>query len=186
MKRALYFLFERLQVTIYERTAIYVLSSVLILAVIGNIFIKPSVNASILDYDPIFALFEEKSAAINQEREQLLQRYFPQPIENVTLEIKAPDSTKIVESSLSNQPTEIISDTTRTRRAPVALTEVININTADVSELVRLPGIGPAIAARIVEFRYEFGLFAEKEDIKKVRGIGKTRFESIKDFITVE
>jgi len=186
MKRSLYFLYERLQVTVYERTAIYVLSSVLLVIVFANIFIRTDVNASIFDYDPVFTVFEEKSAALNQERETLMERYFPQPPQQVSATLVESVGTKTEVQSFSERAVETIADTTKTERKAVALTEIININTANVSELTRLPGIGPAIAARIVDHRYEFGLFAEKEDIMKVRGIGKARFESIKDLITVE
>jgi len=61
----------------------------------------------------------------------------------------------------------------------------ININAATVAELETLPGVGPALAQRIVEYREEHGPFARIEDIKKVSGIGDKMFERIKDLITV-
>ncbi len=62
----------------------------------------------------------------------------------------------------------------------------ININTATVEELDALPGIGPAIAQRIVDYRTQNGPFKVIEDIKQVRGIGDAIFADIKDNITVE
>ncbi len=62
----------------------------------------------------------------------------------------------------------------------------ININTADISELDALPGIGPALAQRILDYRQANGSFRRAEDIKKVSGIADTIFERIKDLITVE
>lgn len=62
----------------------------------------------------------------------------------------------------------------------------ININTATASELESLPGIGPTLAQRIVEYRQANGLFGRREDIKKVRGIGEGIFSQIKDYIVVE
>lgn len=57
----------------------------------------------------------------------------------------------------------------------------ININTATAGELDTLPGIGPSYAQRIIEGRP----YAKIEDLKKVKGIGSTIFEKIKDRITV-
>ena len=52
---------------------------------------------------------------------------------------------------------------------------LINVNTASVDELVLLPGIGPATAKRIVEYREEHGPFRRIEDLMNVRGIGRER-----------
>lgn len=60
----------------------------------------------------------------------------------------------------------------------------ININTADVAELDKLPGIGPALAARIVEWRTSHGPFADGEAFKKVQGIGAAKYEKLKQKIT--
>ncbi|OGO39770.1 MAG: hypothetical protein A2Z04_01155 [Chloroflexi bacterium RBG_16_57_9] len=61
----------------------------------------------------------------------------------------------------------------------------ININLATVEELDSLPGIGPAIAQRIVEDRTANGSFKKPEDLKRVRGIGDALFNQIKDRIVV-
>ena len=62
---------------------------------------------------------------------------------------------------------------------------VININTADKSALDTLPGVGPALAERIIEYRQTKGSFNEIEDFKKVPGIGDSKFEKLKDKITI-
>jgi len=62
----------------------------------------------------------------------------------------------------------------------------ININTASATELETLPGIGPVLAQRIVEYRQTNGPFSRPEDIKKVKGIGDGIFADIKDWIIVE
>jgi competence protein ComEA len=62
----------------------------------------------------------------------------------------------------------------------------VNINTATAEELDTLPGIGPAIAQRIIDYRTASGPFQSIEDIKNVRGIGDATFEKLKDKITVQ
>lgn len=61
----------------------------------------------------------------------------------------------------------------------------ININTATAAELETLPGIGPVLAQRIVDYRKANGPFAAIEDIKNVSGIGEGIFEEIKELIFV-
>ena len=63
---------------------------------------------------------------------------------------------------------------------------LININTATQSELETLPGIGPSIASRIIEYRNQNGKFKTVNDIKNVTGIGNNKFEKIKEFIKVK
>lgn len=61
----------------------------------------------------------------------------------------------------------------------------VNINTASVSELEQLPGIGEVIAQRIVDYRTQHGPFKTVRDLLKVDGIGEKKFESIQDHVTV-
>ncbi len=61
----------------------------------------------------------------------------------------------------------------------------VNINTATVTELDTLPGIGPTTAQAIVDYRLQHGLFQVIQDIQNVPGIGPATFDGIKDFITV-
>lgn len=67
-----------------------------------------------------------------------------------------------------------------------AAADLVNINTANAEQLQSLPGIGPAIAEKIIEYRTQNGPFKQKEDIQNVQGIGPKKYEAIKDLITVE
>lgn len=60
----------------------------------------------------------------------------------------------------------------------------LNLNTATVEQLETLPGIGPSLAQRIVDYRAEHGPFATIEAVMDVPGIGEGKFEAIKDLIT--
>ena len=63
---------------------------------------------------------------------------------------------------------------------------IVNINTANETELEELPGIGASIAGRIIEYRNKNGKFKSIEDIKNVTGIGDSKFEKIKESIRVK
>lgn len=67
----------------------------------------------------------------------------------------------------------------------VKVSTKININTADKSELDTLPGIGPSLAERILEYRQTNGSFNDIDELKKVTGIGPSKFEKIKDKVTL-
>lgn len=62
---------------------------------------------------------------------------------------------------------------------------VVNINTATQTELETLPGIGPSLALKIINYRKENGKFSSIDEIKNVSGIGDSKFEDLKSYITV-
>lgn len=62
----------------------------------------------------------------------------------------------------------------------------INLNKATLDELIALPGVGPALGERIIDYRDSQGSFKAIEDIQKVKGFGQKKFEQLKDTITVE
>jgi competence protein ComEA len=63
---------------------------------------------------------------------------------------------------------------------------LVNINTAGQSDLERLPGIGPSLAKKIMEFRQKNGNFKTTNDLMAVQGIGEKKFEQLKNLITVK
>lgn len=63
---------------------------------------------------------------------------------------------------------------------------IVDINRADVAQLMTLPGIGEARAKDIISYREKNGLFQQKEDLKKVSGIKDNMYEKLADKITVE
>ena len=62
----------------------------------------------------------------------------------------------------------------------------VNLNTADEAALTALPGIGEALAARIVEYREAHGPFEAVEDLTNVSGIGQGKLAALEGLVTVE
>jgi competence protein ComEA len=81
--------------------------------------------------------------------------------------------------------------------APVALAEQaqapakptpaaqVNINTASADQLEGLPGVGPKMAARIIDYRQKNGGFKKIEDLMNIQGIGEKNFLKLKPLITL-
>ena len=63
--------------------------------------------------------------------------------------------------------------------------EKVDINLGDSAALQELPGIGPAMALRIIEYREKNGPFERIEDLMEVKGIGEKRFLNLQDLIVV-
>ena len=62
----------------------------------------------------------------------------------------------------------------------------INVNAASASELDELPGIGPALAAAIIEYREEHGPFTSAEELMEVYGIGEATLEGMLPFLRLD
>jgi competence protein ComEA len=69
--------------------------------------------------------------------------------------------------------------------AAAGASAAVNINTASAEELNSLPGIGPALAKRIVDYRREHGPFAQVDDLLAVKGIGPKMLDKIRDRLSV-
>lgn len=62
----------------------------------------------------------------------------------------------------------------------------VDLNAAGVDELEEIPGVGPTLARRIVEFRDEFGPFESVDDLLNVRGIGVRSLERMRPYVFVQ
>ncbi len=63
--------------------------------------------------------------------------------------------------------------------------QLISINSASISELCTLPGIGESTAEKIIEYRNNYGGFNSLEELKNISGIGEKKYEKIKELITL-
>jgi competence protein ComEA len=61
----------------------------------------------------------------------------------------------------------------------------VNLNTATLDQLETLPGIGPALGQRIIDYREEHGPFRSVDDLLNVSGIGEKRLEDLRSGVTV-
>jgi len=69
--------------------------------------------------------------------------------------------------------------------ATAATVGQVNVNTASVQELQRLPRVGPALAQRIVDFRAANGPFKTPDELTRVKGIGEKSIVNLKPYVTV-
>ncbi|WP_242688667.1 helix-hairpin-helix domain-containing protein [Bacillus sp. Cs-700] len=91
---------------------------------------------------------------------------------------------KVIDEMMIYVP--IKGETTVSAGSVTAESGLISINKADLIELQELPGIGPAKAEAIIQYREENGPFSASEDLQNISGIGEKTFEKLKDLITVQ
>jgi len=101
----------------------------------------------------------------------------------------------IIPARPSQQPSPVAAGSPASGNAPVSTSfstdqspadeKPININTAGVEQLDLLPGIGPAIAGRIVEFRLRNGFFRSVDELDKIQGISERMVDELRPLVTI-
>lgn len=103
-------------------------------------------------------------------------------IKNINLAYEVSDGEKIYIPNISED--EIIEENSNNKTD--SGNGKVNINKANASDLTSIPGIGQATAEKIIDYRDKNGKFKTIDDIKNVSGIGNSKFEKIKDNISVK
>lgn len=80
--------------------------------------------------------------------------------------------------------TPVVGDPTAAAGATSTSTSV-DINTADLTQLQQLPGVGPVLAQHILDWRTQHGSFARIDQLQQVSGIGPSKFAAMKDLVTL-
>ena len=84
-----------------------------------------------------------------------------------------------------NDGEQLFVSTGATAMSSAATSSLISLNQASSSQLEELPGVGPALAGRMVDWRTANGGFKSKEDLLNVAGIGDKLFAAVKDLVTL-
>lgn len=176
MTRALYRIQETLGLTHVEAMAALVLGVALISGSIADWALTYSDESDYSEADAAFAaLVSARDTQSGRDRS----------IQSIGL-INPADSVGANGDSTASEANGTEKQT-QARPTPVArpAPHSININTATAGELTRLPGIGPVLAARIVENRSTQGSFHNASDLIRVKGIGEKTFQKMEPHVAL-
>ena len=136
--------------------------------------------------DPKIYLFDDSFSALDFKTDVALRRALKAQTDNATVIIVAQRISTVVDAEqiivLTTQEVQERKEQIRQQAEEAGL---VNINTADVSQLMQLNGIGQSRAEAIVAYREQCGQFKQIEDIQQVTGIKAGLYDKIKDKITV-
>jgi comEA protein len=190
LKKVLNSIYHGLSVFGLTQQEAYFVLVVILLSLIGSVvsLVKPYYDPGVLD-----SVFSDKMKTF---------RLFSESIKKDSLDVRKKDSLMVVlagdeakvahwksdadslKKILARHPSRESVDSflTQINDAPV---KTVNLNEATLQELNALPGIGPKLAERIIDYRNTKGSFRAVEDIQRVKGIGKKMFAKIKPFIDI-
>jgi competence protein ComEA len=172
MKRKLFFLFDKLKITRNERMAVSVLMVLLASVFLANKFINPSSPYNEKDYQKLDEKFQKRAAILKHKEHAILARYKGKP------------SSKPAAGGISADTVK--RKNARTKRTKPLHDAEININTTGLHELQKLPGVGPATARRIIQYRKKKGAIKSLSELLKIKGIGHATLHKMKPFILLK
>lgn len=156
-------------------------------------------------YEPLMTVFHDYSSKRYEERRELLAQYYPDNEEQIDrfsravlpvgfeerilehVAVRRAETAGLLREAETDSASASYMQPEREHPAERVSQsgEKVNINVADVTTLMKLPGIGRAIAERIVTYRINNGPFQKPEDIMKVNGIGPAKYERLKHLLEV-
>jgi len=92
---------------------------------------------------------------------------------------------RFVATGLALAMTALLVSGTAMAAGKPAPTAKVNLNTASIEQLTTLPGVGPKLAARIVEYRQKSGTFRSPQELMNVKGVGEKNFAKIEAWLSV-
>lgn len=108
------------------------------------------------------------------------------------VQLVVPTKVPILESAPSLPPEamppstpEVVKSAAVPVRTPKQTSKVVHLNTATLSDLDRLPGVGPSTAQKISDYRREHGGFSSIEEVMSVKGIGPKKFAAMRPFLAL-
>lgn len=109
------------------------------------------------------------------------------PVASTTVSLPEPEAAVELADSVVVPPEPVVESSPAPARRSARQTPArTGINTASAADLDRLPGIGPALAGRIVAYRQQIGRFQRAEQLIEVKGIGPKTFEKMKPWVVVD
>ena len=153
---------------------------VLVIIAIFSIVLFETVSIRSEDPEAVKMLKVEIKGEVNEPGVYYMEK--GSCIEDLLKEAEVKDSADLSSISLQQElsNTQIIVIPKKKEEA-----KKISINSAGISELTQLPGIGEKIAQRIIDYREQYGGFRTLEDLMNVSGIGNVKFNKIKQYITL-
>ncbi len=134
---------------------------------------KQALQEQITEKDKQLEEYTSKNSKLESEIADLREQITEKPQESDSE--KLPPQNSDVKNPIEPEPPPL---------KPIS--ELLNINTASIKELQTLPGIGPAKAQDIIEYREKHGKFDSVEDITKIHGIAEKTLENLRKFISAE
>lgn len=139
-------------------------------------------TASEIELDRLPGVGPSTARAIVNYRE--VEGPFRGPEQLMSVRGIGPSTLRRIQAHLSFSTTETRVASGRVRRSPSTASRV-SLNRATTEELVTLPGVGPALAARILQLRGERGYFTQIEDLLDVKGIGPALLGRVREKISI-